>query len=150
MTAKLPASCFEYYFSLGPSRSYQAVADEFGVTKRAVTKRAARERWQERVSDLERRAQESVDERAVEDLQQMNERHLKALRAIQGKAIQALREMSIESAMEAVRALDLSIKQERTIRGEPSSRTAVSVEERIRSEYDRWLVAEGLDESEDP
>ena len=34
--------------------------------------------------------------------------------------------------MEAVRALDLAIRQERLIRGEPSDRTAISVEEVTR------------------
>jgi hypothetical protein len=59
---------------------------------------------------------------------------------IQGKALEALKEFSLESAMEAVRALDLSIKHERIIKGEPSERTAVSVESIIRKEYERWMV----------
>ncbi len=56
--------------------------------------------------------------------------------------------------MEAVRALDFSIKQERTIRGEPSDRTAVSVEDAIKREYERWMStdeegAEAEQEEED-
>ena len=34
---KIPPDAFDFYFSLGPPRSYQAVADKYGVTKRAVT-----------------------------------------------------------------------------------------------------------------
>ena len=50
--------------------------------------------------------------------------------------------MPLDTAMEAVRALDISIKQERVIRGEPADRTAVSVEDAIRTEYQRWLVSD--------
>jgi hypothetical protein len=42
MRGKLPFDTFDFYFGLGPSRSYQAVADHYGVTKRAVCKLAAR------------------------------------------------------------------------------------------------------------
>ncbi len=41
-----------------------------------------------------------------------------------------------------VRALEMSIKQERTIRGEPSDRTAVSIEEVIKREYSQWMGQE--------
>ena len=47
-------------FSLGPGRSYQAVADRYGVSKRAVTALAKRENWQARLAAgdalLERKA----------------------------------------------------------------------------------------------
>ena len=49
MTAKIPPDAFDYYFGLGTGRSYQAVADRYGVTKRAVTNYATRERWRERL-----------------------------------------------------------------------------------------------------
>ena len=38
--------------------------------------------------------------------------------------------------------LTQSIKQENVILGEPGDRTAVSVEETIRREYERWMVIE--------
>ena len=37
---KIPPEAFDFYFELGPGRSYQAVADHFSVTKQAVTKKA--------------------------------------------------------------------------------------------------------------
>ena len=49
--------------------------------------------------------------------------------------------MPLSSAMDAVRALDSSVKQERLVRGEPTDRAAVNVEEVIRREYDRWMVS---------
>jgi len=137
-----PAEAFEFYVGLGPDRSYQRVADEFGVSKRAVTKLAARERWQQRVAELERQAREGAEKKALESLEGMNLRHLKSLKIVQGKALEALRTMPLSTAMEAVRALDMAIRQERLIRGEPSDRTAISVEEVIRREYERWMLPE--------
>lgn len=142
MSARLPPEAFEFYVGLGPDRSYQAVAERYGVTKRAVTKRASRDRWQPRVAELEAKARRTAEQRALETLEDMNSRHLKSLRVVQGKALEALRGMPIESAMEAVRALDIGIRHERLIRGEPSDRTAISVEDVVRREYSRWMVSE--------
>ncbi|MHC4946473.1 MAG: hypothetical protein ACYTG7_25970 [Planctomycetota bacterium] len=36
MNKKLSPDAFAYYWSLGSERSYQAVADKYGVSKRAV------------------------------------------------------------------------------------------------------------------
>lgn len=142
MAKKLPPETFSYYVGLGPDRSYQAVAEHFRVSKQAVTKLAVRDNWQQRLEVIERKAQETADQRAVDSLEAMNERHLKTLRVIQSKALETLKTMPLATAMEAVRALDLAIGKERLVRGEPSDRTAVSVEEAIRREYDRWLVTD--------
>jgi len=142
MSGRIPPDALEYYLALGPDRSYQRVADHYGVSKRAVTKLAARERWQEKVVELERKARESAEKKALESLEGMNLRHLKSLKIVQGKALEALRSMPLTTAMEAVRALDMAIRQERLIRGEPSDRTAISVEEVIRREYERWMLPE--------
>lgn len=143
MARKLPKDAFDVYMSLGPGRSYKAVADHFGVSKRAVTNRATKEKWQERATEIETKARQGAEQRLVETLEDMNTRHLKSLRVVQARAIEALRGMPLQSAMEAVRALDLSIRQERLIRGEPSERTALQVEEVIKREYQRWMVESG-------
>ncbi|MHC4946472.1 MAG: hypothetical protein ACYTG7_25965 [Planctomycetota bacterium] len=83
----------------------------------------------------------------TETLEQMSERHIKVCKLIQGKALEALKSMPLSTAMEAVRALDLAIKQERLIRGEPTDRSAVNIEDVIRREYDRWLV--GVDDDDE-
>jgi hypothetical protein len=137
---KIPPDAFYLYMSLGPKGSYEAVAEKYGVSKRAVTALAAKERWQERLQEIQKKAADATKEKVIESLEAMNERHLKALRAIQAKALDALRSVPLNTALAAVRALDLSIRQERTIRGEPSDRTAVSVEDVIRREYERWMV----------
>ena len=140
MSGRLPHDAFQYYFALGSGRSYQQVADHFGVTKRSVTKLGTKEGWQERVEELEARSRQQSEKNALETMETMNLRHLKSLRVVQGKALEALRAMPLATAMEAVRALDLAIRQERLVRGEPSERTAVSVEDVIRREYKRWMV----------
>jgi hypothetical protein len=139
MNRKLPSDAFSFYFSLGPSRSYQAVAEKFDVSKRAVSNLADREGWQARIVELERKAREQADAKALETLDDMNERHLKVLRFIQGRAIDALKTMPIESAMDAVRAYTMSVDKERTIRGEPSDRTQIDLAEVTREEMRRLL-----------
>lgn len=139
---KLPHDAFEYYFSLGLGRSYQTVADHYSVSKRAVTGLANRESWQRRLLDLEAKAREAADKKKVESIEAVNERHLKALRLVQMRAIETLSRTPIESSMDATRALAIAIREERLVLGEPSDRTAISVEETIRKEYERWMTAE--------
>jgi hypothetical protein len=140
MAGKIPPSAFDFYAGLGSTRSYAAIAKEYGVSKRAVFKRARNENWKRRLEEIEIKARDVAEKRTVETVAQMNERHLRAMRIVQGKALEALKQLSLESAMDAVRALDLATKQERLIRGEPIERTAVSIEETVRREYANWLV----------
>ena len=107
-----------------------------------ITKLASKEQWQRKVEELEARARERTEEKAVENVEQMNTRHLKAMKIVQAKALEALRSMPLTSAMDAVRALDLAVKQERVVRGEPGDRTAISIEDTIRKEYEHWMTAE--------
>lgn len=145
---RLPEDAFSYYVSLGPERSYQDVAKKYGVSKRTVTRIAKNDGWQGRLESIERNARQNVDQKLAETIEQMNERHLKSVRVVQAKAIEALRALPIDDAAAAVRALDLGIRQERLIRGEPSERSAVQIEDVIRSEYERWMVTSD-DEDED-
>ena len=124
MSGKIPSDAFDYYFGLGAGRSYQAVADRCEVSKRAVTKLAARENWQDRLAKRDREVRERSDKRAVETLDSMNARHLKTLQVMQGKALEALKTMPIGSAMEAVRTLEQILKDE--IRSGPRRRELIA------------------------
>lgn len=147
--ARIPAeAAFEYYAKLGPKRSYRAVADRFGVSKQSVTKLAQRNDWQGELEKVEKEAQDSAVQRARESLDAMNERHLQMLRVVQRKALEALQAMPLTTAMEAARALDMSIAKERLVRGEPSDRTAVDVESTLRSEVERWMVVSPRDKDD--
>lgn len=150
MNHKLPGDAFSFYMSQGPDRSYQSVADKYGVSKRTVTNTAVRERWKERAADIEAKARARTDEKILESREEMNMRHLKMWRFVQTKALETLKNASMETGPDAVRALESGIKGERLIRGEPTERTE-SVEAIIRGEYERWLVPvnEAEDEADD-
>lgn len=113
---KLPDEAFEYYVSLGEKRSYRAVAEQFDVRKRTVTARAVRDRWQERLKQVQARAREKVEERLADSIAEMNERHLRVLQAILGRGLEALQAMPLTSSWDAVKALDLAMRREAEIR----------------------------------
>lgn len=140
MKRKIPPEAFTYYFSLGTARSYEAVATKYGVSKRAVTKRAVSEGWQVRLEAMERQARERAEKKVIETMDDMNERHLKTLRIVQGKALEALRSMSLKTAMEAVRALAISLEKERDIRGDSGDQSIAEAEERVRREFEAFMV----------
>jgi hypothetical protein len=52
--------------------------------------------------------------------------------------------------MDAVRALQIAIDKERLIRGEPTERSAIDIERKIRSEHERWILPEAGDCGTDP
>ena len=141
---KIPPDAFEVYAAMGPGRGYQGLADRYGVSKRSIVKRATKERWQERLAEIERKARERSDAKAVETLEAMKTRHLRTLQAVLGRALETLKAMPLDNAMDAVRAIDLVLKQERAIRTvDPSEALAKSVQETTREEIDRLLVENG-------
>ncbi|NOT30132.1 MAG: hypothetical protein HOP15_06770 [Planctomycetes bacterium] len=148
MSGRLSDSAFEFYVGLGPPRSYQAVAQKYGVTKRAVVKHASRDKWSERLEKIEEEARAESDKRLATDMAEMHERHKRMLRAVASRAIAAIKEHPLSSGMEGVRAAELVIKMERLLAGESSERSTVSVEEVTRRELDRWLVPAGAADDE--
>jgi hypothetical protein len=138
---RVPHDAFDFYFALGPSRSYEQVASRFGFSKRAIVKVAARERWQARIEQVEAEARVKADRKKSETLEVEKEHHLQALRLVLGKGIEALRAMAITEPMDAVRAIGLAVREIRVELGEPSDRTAVSIEDVIKREYERWMTA---------
>ena len=160
MSKKIGDDAFDVYFGLGPGRSHQAVADHYGTTKRAVTKVAVREDWAERLRKIELDAQEKSDARLAdaaatrrEELANQTEeakaRHLKSLKAVYFRAVAALQKYPMTSAAEAVRAMEMVIRLERLIIGEPSERSVLSVEEVIKHEYENWLTKDENSEEQD-
>ena len=140
MKRKIPEDAFDFYYSLGLERSYQRVADEYKVSKQAVTNMATKEDWQGRLKTIELKARLKSEKKAVETAQAIRNRHLQAARVIQTKALEALKKLSLDSAMDAVKALDLGVKQERLLIGEASERSEVRVEDIIKREYKNWMI----------
>jgi vacuolar-type H+-ATPase subunit H len=141
--ARLPDDAFAQYVALGPERSYDALAKRLRAGKRSITRLAAKEKWRERLAKIEEQARARLDDKLTDTLQEINARHVKIVRAIQAKALQALQSLALTSGMDAVRALDIAIKHERLIFGEPSERTAVDVEAVCRDEHQRWMQTPG-------
>lgn len=150
MNPKLPPDAFTFYVSLGPERSYQVVAEKYGVSKRTVTNTAVRDKWQERVVELEAKARQRTEEKILETLDEMNTRHLKMYKFVQAQALEALKRAQLDSGSDAWRAMFEGMKGERLVRGEPTERTE-SVEAIIKREYERWLKpVEEEDDGEHP
>jgi hypothetical protein len=80
-------------------------------------KRATSERWQQRIEEREAKVRSAVEARVEETVSELRARHAKILKAITGKAVEALKKLPLTNAMDAVRALDLVLKQERLLHG---------------------------------
>ncbi len=139
----VPDDAFALYVALGPEgRSYDAVAKHYGLTKKTITRAAVRERWQERLEALERKAQEETDAKLASTIHEANMRHRKLLLAVAARAAQALQQYELKSAMEAVRAAEVAVKLERLMLGESTEARTISVEQVTRDEVNRFLVDE--------
>ncbi len=142
---RIPADAFERYVGMGPERSYRALGKELRVSKRAIAKCASREGWPVRLAKIDEESRARSDQRLVESLDEMRSRHLRSLKAVQGRAIEALKSFPLNSAAEAVSALEKAIRLERTIMGEPSERSELAVAEITKRELDTLLVEEDDD-----
>ena len=141
MNRKLPEDLFERYVALGPKRTYAALAEEFGATRRAVAKRAAKEGWSDRLQQIESQARERSDAQMVDAISEMRARHLKTLRAVNARVLSALQQFSLTNGMEAIRGAEIAIKLERLIAGEPGERSELNVQEVTRTEIRALLAA---------
>ena len=133
MTRKIPPEAFHHYAEMGLDRSYQAVADHYGVSKVAVVKRAKKENWQSRLRELEERAREKADKKVIDSLEVVHARQLKAARYLQAKAVEVMKNSPPEKAVRAASALNIAWKHELLLLGEPTERQA-NVEEIIKQE----------------
>lgn len=142
MAKRIPTDAFDHYVSLGAERSYAAVATHFGVSRQALTRYAVQHKWAERLATIEREARARSDQRLVETIEELNSRHLRVLRVIEAKSLDALRALPLDSAMDAVRALDIVMRQTRLIHGEPTDRTSIEIEDKMKEEARRWMRVE--------
>ncbi|MCC6808692.1 MAG: hypothetical protein IT381_14805 [Deltaproteobacteria bacterium] len=106
MKRKIPEEAFAYYAALGRRRSFQAIAERYGVTRQAVSKRAYRECWDIQVARLDEAAQAITKEDLLRLRCDTYERHTKMWTAVQGKALEALRDKPFRHGLDAVRALE--------------------------------------------
>lgn len=134
MNRKLPSDAFEAYVAMGEGRTYRAIAEKFGVSKRCVTGRASEEGWGERLEKIEQGARAISDKRLTETIAEMRERHSLMVRAMGQRVVSALRDYPITDGMDAIRAGEMVIKLERLLAGEATERGELSIEELHRHE----------------
>lgn len=115
MSAKLPATAFEVYVGMGESRTYRGVAEHFDVSVRAVTKRASRDDWKRRLSNLEVRARRAMDAQLLIAEVARRKRHFQELLSLQERSLKALQDFPIRSATEALDVLARAIYLEQSI-----------------------------------
>ena len=108
MKGKLPLEAFDYYLTLGVGRSYQAVAEKYGVSKVAVTTRAKRDDWQGKIQQIEAEAAKKSQRRAIETREEESERRLKYWQAVERRALEPVRAPTSETVIEAVPAVHLA------------------------------------------
>ena len=138
---RIPAEdAFAIYAALGSQRSYQAVADHFGVTKRAVTDLAQRDNWQERIAKIDEAVRQRGDERATESLEQMTERHTKILKALQKRGLETLTTTTMSSAV-AARVVLAALKEERDLRSMPTADGAEAEAESMAARICAFVAA---------
>lgn len=109
---RVPRDAFALYVALGAARSLELVAASYGLPLDAARAAATRERWEERLSDVERRAEAlagPVGARGAGD------RHRRMLIAIASKAATELKTFQLTNARDAIRAAELVIRLERMI-----------------------------------
>ncbi len=124
---------FDVYFKLGNKRSIQVLRDALveepaligcqrAPSRRSLDVWSSTFHWQDRLLDLERKAQEQDREDQLQALRDMNERHAKEGLALQQKGVERLHSIPTGelSAGDAVRALIEGVRLERLARGEPT------------------------------
>ena len=137
---RLPPEAFSYYVELGPDRSYEAVAQKYGVSKATVVRHAERDRWQERLREAERAAREAANKKAVDTLQEVKDRQLQEARILERRALEALKTLPPEKATKAATMLQIAWRHELLLLGEPTERSELSVEEITKREIATLLI----------
>ena len=143
---RLPSESFDHYLELGPTRSYEAVAQKYGVSKVTVVRHANKNRWQQRLREAEQKAREEQNKRAVDTLQAVKERQLTEARILEHRALEALKALPPEKASKAAMMLQIAWRHELLLLGEPSERTEISIEEVTQREIQTLLKRVEVDE----
>jgi len=66
-SAKEREAWFQYYWSLGPKRSYKLVAEYFGVGVATISRVARQENWEKKVKELEESVKKEMQEALKEE-----------------------------------------------------------------------------------
>ena len=131
---------FFAYYQRRPDRSLKGLHSDLktmGVRISVATLKrySAKFQWQERIATLDVEARQQQNQRGVEDVIAMHERHTQAARALQGAGVLALRRLLANDsrlgnlkASDIARLIDLGIKAERSAVAASSDRREIALE----------------------
>ena len=131
---------FHVYYQQGPDRSLKRLhrdLEAMGVSiSPATLKRYSKKYgWQKRIRNLDDEARQQQNQRGVEDVLDMNDRHTQVARALQGAGVSALQRLLADDsrlgnlkASDITRLVDLGIKAERKAVGASSDRREITLE----------------------
>jgi transcriptional regulator with XRE-family HTH domain len=68
MTRKIPDDAFALYVAMGHERSQRALAEQLGVSKRAITEKASAEHWAERLEAIEADVQARIEAKLKDEV----------------------------------------------------------------------------------
>lgn len=147
--SKVPDDAFDVYVNMGQGRSYQALAQKYGVDKRTIVRIARREDWKRRLMKIQNDVRRETDRKLVRDLHAVRERHVQQSRFVQGLLLKAMKEAPPREAARMVGPLSLAWRHEMFILGNPEERQATTIEEVTRQEIQTLLVVVGSDEDDE-
>lgn len=131
---------FLAYYQRRPDRSLKGLHSDLktmGVRISVATLKrySTKFRWQERIADLDAEARQQQNQRGVEDVLAMNERHTQIARALQGAGGSALQQLLANDSRlgnlkpgDIVRLVDLGLRAERSAVGASSDRREIAIE----------------------
>lgn len=82
---------YEYYYSLGDDRSLQKVADEFGVTLKAVAQWNMSFNWQERTVQRDTEIGKKLQEKTIDTILNEKANYRKIIKLAVGQIVESMR-----------------------------------------------------------
>lgn len=103
---------FEYYYSLGPSRSITQTAKQFGVSRPSVSVWAKNYNWEKRVAERDDKNLETLRKQTDEDMVKQMSAYKTIINASVKEYIQKLKnnKIKIEKVDDFIKLVDLDLK----------------------------------------
>ena len=99
----------------------QQIADQLGIQRaETIGEWRRNESWDKEREIIQQETDRRVSEAVAETISEMNSRHLKEYQLLQTKGVAALKRLDPKKASEALSMVDIGIKGERLVRGEPT------------------------------
>jgi hypothetical protein len=99
----------------------QQIAEDLDIGRSETIGEWRREdRWDLEREIIQQETDRRISEAVAETVSQMNSRHLKEFQLLQSRGVQALKTLEPTRASEAASMIDVGIKGERLVRGEPT------------------------------